>query len=43
MVRPSDGVKKHLGAQNEHRQRVLTIKISMEAGRVEPTPSSPCA
>jgi hypothetical protein len=43
MVRPSDGVKKHLRAQNEHRQRVLTIEISMEVDRAEPTPSSPCA
>jgi hypothetical protein len=43
IVRPSDGVKKHLRAQNEHRQRVLTIEISMEVDRVEPAPSPPRA
>jgi hypothetical protein len=27
--------------QNEHRQRVLTIKVSMEVDRVEPSPQPP--
>ncbi len=27
--------------RNEHRQRVLTIKVSMEVDRVEPQPQPP--
>jgi hypothetical protein len=43
IVRPSDGVKKYLRAHNEHRQRVLTIEISMEVDWAELTPSPPRA
>ena len=27
--------------RNEHRQRVLTVKVSMDIDRVEPAPQSP--
>ncbi len=39
----SDNREVTVEVRNEHRQRVLTIKVSMEVDRVEPPPQPPRA